>query len=90
MVASCMAVDDMVSGQLDIRRDEDLLYAQRFRLAGVTVEFHLRPGVPNSLRFSTLVLASPVARSPTTSECYSESSVVAVHNMPRFPVRSRQ
>jgi acetyl esterase/lipase len=50
----------MVSGQLDIRRDEYLLYAQRFRLAGVTVEFHLRPRVPN--QFKIFDFSAGVAR----------------------------
>jgi acetyl esterase/lipase len=34
-------------GQLDIFRDEALDYAERLGRSGVTVEFHLRPGVPH-------------------------------------------
>jgi acetyl esterase/lipase len=47
-------------GQLDIFRDEDLAYAERLSRAGVTVEFHLRPGVPHE--FETYAHASDVAR----------------------------
>lgn len=47
-------------GQLDIFRDEDLAYAERLGRAGVTVEFHLRPGVPQE--FETYAYASDVAR----------------------------
>jgi acetyl esterase/lipase len=47
-------------GQLDIFRDEDLAYAQRLSRAGVTVEFHLRPGVPHE--FETIAFDSDVAR----------------------------
>jgi acetyl esterase/lipase len=47
-------------GQLDIFRDEDLAYAERLSRAGVTVEFHLRPGVPHE--FDTYAHASDVAR----------------------------
>jgi len=47
-------------GQLDIFRDEDLLYARRLSLAGVTVEFHLRPGVPHE--FETFAFDTDVAR----------------------------
>jgi acetyl esterase/lipase len=47
-------------GQLDIFRDEDLTYAQRLSEAGVTVEFHLRPGVPHE--FETYAHASDIAR----------------------------
>jgi acetyl esterase/lipase len=47
-------------GQLDIFRDEDLDYAQRLSAAGVTVEFHLRPGVPHE--FETYAYATDVAR----------------------------
>jgi acetyl esterase/lipase len=47
-------------GQLDIFRDEDLAYAQRLSRAGVTVEFHLRPGVPHE--FETIAFAADVAR----------------------------
>jgi acetyl esterase/lipase len=47
-------------GQLDIFRDEDLTYAQRLSLAGVPVEFHLRPGVPHE--FETFAYATDIAR----------------------------
>jgi acetyl esterase/lipase len=47
-------------GQLDIFRDEDLVYARRLSLAGVSVEFHLRPGVPHE--FETFAHATDVAR----------------------------
>jgi acetyl esterase/lipase len=47
-------------GQLDIFRDEDLDYAQRLSDAGVTVEFHLRPGVPHE--FETYAYATDIAR----------------------------
>jgi acetyl esterase/lipase len=47
-------------GQLDIFRDEDLAYAQRLSLAGVPVEFHLRPGVPHE--FETFAYATDIAR----------------------------
>jgi acetyl esterase/lipase len=47
-------------GQLDIFRDEDLTYAQRLSQAGVTVEFHLRPGVPHE--FETIAYATDIAR----------------------------
>jgi acetyl esterase/lipase len=47
-------------GQLDIFRDEDLTYAQRLGKAGVTVEFHLRPGVPHE--FETYAYATDIAR----------------------------
>jgi acetyl esterase/lipase len=47
-------------GQLDIFRDEDLAYAGRLGRAGVSVEFHLRPGVPHE--FDTYAYASEVAR----------------------------
>jgi acetyl esterase/lipase len=47
-------------GQLDIFRDEDLDYAQRLSGAGVTVEFHLRPGVPHE--FETYAFATDIAR----------------------------
>jgi acetyl esterase/lipase len=47
-------------GQLDIFRDEDLKYAQRLSEAGVTVEFHLRPGVPHE--FETYAYATDIAR----------------------------
>jgi acetyl esterase/lipase len=47
-------------GQLDILRDEDLTYAQRLSLAGVPVEFHLRPGVPHE--FETFAHAANIAR----------------------------
>jgi acetyl esterase/lipase len=47
-------------GQLDIFRDEDLTYAQRLSLAGVSVEFHLRPGVPHE--FETFAYATDIAR----------------------------
>jgi acetyl esterase/lipase len=47
-------------GQLDIFRDEDLAYAERLGRAGVTVEFHLRPGVPHE--FETYAHASEIAR----------------------------
>jgi acetyl esterase/lipase len=47
-------------GQLDIFRDEDLNYAQRLSRAGVTVEFHLRPGVPHE--FETFAHATDIAR----------------------------
>jgi acetyl esterase/lipase len=50
----------MEVGQLDIFRDEDLTYAQRLSRAGVTVEFHLRPGVPHE--FETFAFATDVAR----------------------------
>ena len=46
-------------GQLDIFRDEDLAYAQHLSRAGVTVEFHLRPGVPHE--FETFAFAADVA-----------------------------
>jgi acetyl esterase/lipase len=46
-------------GQLDIFRDEDLTYAQRLSLAGVPVEFHLRPGVPHE--FETFAYATDIA-----------------------------
>jgi len=47
-------------GQLDIFRDEDLDYAERLSDAGVTVEFHLRPGVPHE--FETYAYATDIAR----------------------------
>jgi acetyl esterase/lipase len=47
-------------GQLDIFRDEDLIYAKRLSKAGVTVEFHLRPGVPHE--FETYAYATDIAR----------------------------
>jgi acetyl esterase/lipase len=47
-------------GQLDILRDEDLVYAQRQSHAGVNVEFHLRPGVPHE--FETFAYDTDVAR----------------------------
>jgi len=47
-------------GQLDIFRDEDLAYARRLSRAGVTVEFHLRPGVPHE--FETIAFDADVAR----------------------------
>jgi acetyl esterase/lipase len=47
-------------GQLDIFRDEDLAYAERLGRAGVTVELHLRPGVPHE--FETYAYTSDVAR----------------------------
>jgi acetyl esterase/lipase len=47
-------------GQLDIFRDEDLDYAQRLSGAGVTVEFHLRPGVPHE--FETYAHDTDIAR----------------------------
>jgi acetyl esterase/lipase len=47
-------------GQLDIFRDEDFAYAERLSRAGVTVEFHLRPGVPHE--FETYAHASDIAR----------------------------
>ena len=47
-------------GQLDIFRDEGLAYAQRLSGAGVTVEFHLRPGVPHE--FETYAHATDIAR----------------------------
>ena len=50
----------MEVGQLDIFRDEDFAYAERLSRAGVTVEFHLRPGVPHE--FETYAHASDVAR----------------------------
>jgi acetyl esterase/lipase len=50
----------MEVGQLDIFRDEDLTYAQRLSLAGVSVEFHLRPGVPHE--FETFAYATDIAR----------------------------
>lgn len=34
-------------GELDIFRDEDLLYARRLMAAGVPTEFHLHPGCPH-------------------------------------------
>ena len=46
-------------GQLDIFRDEGLAYAQRLSGAGVTVEFHLRPGVPHE--FETYAHATDIA-----------------------------
>jgi acetyl esterase/lipase len=50
----------MEVGQLDIFRDEDLTYAQRLSLAGVSVEFNLRPGVPHE--FETFAYATDIAR----------------------------
>ncbi len=47
-------------GQLDIFRDEDLEYARRLGLAGVQVEFHLRPGVPHE--FDQVAFDTDVAR----------------------------
>ena len=47
-------------GQLDIFRDEDLDYAQRLSDAGLTVEFHLRPGVPHE--FEIYAYATDIAR----------------------------
>jgi acetyl esterase/lipase len=47
-------------GQLDIFRDEGLAYAQRLSGAGVSVEFHLRPGVPHE--FDTYAHATDIAR----------------------------
>jgi acetyl esterase/lipase len=47
-------------GQLDIFRDEDLTYARRLSRAGVTVEFHLWPGVPHE--FETFAHATDIAR----------------------------
>jgi acetyl esterase/lipase len=47
-------------GQLDIFRDESFAYAERLSRAGVTVEFHLRPGAPHE--FETYAYASDVAR----------------------------
>jgi acetyl esterase/lipase len=47
-------------GQLDIFRDEDLTYAYRLSGAGVTVEFHLRPGVPHE--FETYAYVTDIAR----------------------------
>ena len=46
-------------GQLDIFRDESLDYAERLSQAGVSVEFHLRPGAPHE--FETYAYASDVA-----------------------------
>jgi acetyl esterase/lipase len=46
-------------GQLDIFRDEDLAYAERLGRSGVTVEFHLRPGVPHE--FETFAHAADIA-----------------------------
>jgi acetyl esterase/lipase len=46
-------------GQLDIFRDENLAYAERLGRSGVTVEFHLRPGVPHE--FETFAHASDIA-----------------------------
>jgi acetyl esterase/lipase len=51
-------------GQLDIFRDEDLDYAQRLSAAGVTVEFHLRPGVPHE--FETYAYDTDIARRSAT------------------------
>jgi acetyl esterase/lipase len=50
----------LVVGQIPIFRDEDLDYAQRLSRAGVTVEFHLRPGVPHE--FETFAHATDIAR----------------------------
>jgi acetyl esterase/lipase len=47
-------------GQLDIFRDEDLSYALGLSDAGVTVEFHLRPGVPHG--FEAYAHATDIAR----------------------------
>jgi acetyl esterase/lipase len=47
-------------GQLDIFRDEGLTYALRLSDAGVTVEFHLRPGVPHG--FEAYAHATDIAR----------------------------
>jgi acetyl esterase/lipase len=47
-------------GQLDIFRDEDLAYAEHLSRDGVTVEFHLRPGVPHE--FETVAFDTDIAR----------------------------
>jgi len=46
-------------GQLDIFRDENLVYVDRLSRAGVTVEFHLRPGAPHE--FETYAYTSDLA-----------------------------
>jgi len=45
---------------VNIFRDESLTYAQRLSRAGVSVEFHLRPGVPHE--FETFAYATDIAR----------------------------
>ena len=47
-------------GDLDIFRDEDLLYARRLMAAGVPTEFHLHPGCPHL--FEAFAPAADVSR----------------------------
>ena len=47
-------------GELDAFRDEDMDYARRLGLAGVSVELHVHPGVPHA--FEALAPQTAVAR----------------------------
>ena len=47
-------------GELDIFRDEDIVYAQQLAKAGVSVELHVHPGAPHG--FERLAPNSPLAR----------------------------
>ena len=48
---SDLPATNMVVGDMDIFRDEDIAYAARLSAAGVPVEFHLVPGAPHAFDF---------------------------------------
>jgi acetyl esterase/lipase len=47
-------------GQIDVFRDEAMVYAMKLSQAGVPVEFHLHPGVPHE--YDSIAFESDVAR----------------------------
>jgi acetyl esterase/lipase len=51
-------------GELDIFRDEDVEYARRLRLAGVSAELHVHPGVPHG--FDAVAGETAIARRSRT------------------------